>query len=238
MVSAAYDDTPAPGDGATSPADSPLEPGLERILTTAIDLFGRQGVKATSLRAIAEQAGVSPPLVIHHYGSKDGLRAACDERVLAFIRESKADTMRAGLGSHPIRIDAKIEHARPALRYIARTLSDASPGMNQFLDDLVEDAMGYTAEGVEAGLLHPSSDERARVIVLTLWSLGALVLHEHMQRLLGEDLLGDGDADRYTAATLELFSSGLLTERATRTFLPPSQGDTATSTTSTTEESA
>lgn len=216
---------PTPADAsAAEPApqgSAALEPGVERILTTAIDLFGRQGVKATSLRAIAEQAGVSPPLVIHHFGTKDGLRHACDERVLAFIRDSKHETMRAGLAGSPIRVDTKIEQARPALRYVARTLADASPGMNQFLDDLVDDALVYTAEGVESGLLHPSKDERARVVVLTLWSLGALVLHEHMHRLLGEDLLGDGDADRYTAATLELFGTGLLTERATQAFLPP-----------------
>ena len=207
-------------DPTSPPAEAP-ERGLERILTTAIDLFGRQGVKATSLRSIAEQAGVSPPLVIHHYGSKEGLREACDERVLAFVRESKHATMRAGLGASPIHLDAKVEEARPALRYIARTISDGSPRMNDFIDDLVEDAIGYTAEGVEAGLVQPSDDPRTRVVVLTLWSLGALVMHEHMQRLIGEDLLGDGDTTAYTRTTLELFSHGLLTERATQTFLPP-----------------
>lgn len=203
------------------PGLDPSEPGLERILTTAIDLFGRQGVRATSLRAIAEQAGVSPPLVIHHFGSKEGLRAACDDRVLAFIRTSKADTIRSGLGGSPIRIDARLEQSRPALRYIARTISDASPQMNQFIDDLVQDAVGYTDDGISAGLIQPSEDPRTRVVVLTLWSLGALVMHEHLQRLIGEDLLGDGDTAAYTRATLELLTRGLLTERAARTFLPP-----------------
>ena len=175
MVSHATDTTPA-------------EPGLERILTTAIDLFGRHGVKATSVRAIAEQAGVSPPLVIHHYGSKEKLREACDDRVLAFIRESKAETMRAGLGGPPIQVDTRVAQARPALRYLARTLSEGSPRLDEFVDDLVEDAVGYTAQGVETGLVLPSANPRARVIILTLGSLGALVLLEHMQRLLGEDL--------------------------------------------------
>ncbi|OLT18802.1 hypothetical protein BJF80_14565 [Serinicoccus sp. CUA-874] len=219
MVSHATDETPA-------------EPGLERILTTAIDLFGRHGVKATSVRAIAEQAGVSPPLVIHHYGSKEKLREACDDRVLAFIRESKAETMRAGLGGPPIQVDTRVAQARPALRYLARTLSEGSPRLDEFVDDLVEDAVGYTAQGVETGLVLPSANPRARVVILTLWSLGALVLHEHMQRLLGEDLIGEGSTDLYTQTMLELFSEGLLTERAKQAFI--FSGDTD----DTTEETA
>ena len=218
-------------DPTSPPAEAP-ERGLERILTTAIDLFGRQGVKATSLRSIAEQAGVSPPLVIHHYGSKEKLREACDDRVLAFIRESKAETMRAGLGGPPIQVDTRVAQARPALRYLARTLSEGSPRLDEFVDDLVEDAVGYTAQGVETGLVLPSANPRARVVILTLWSLGALVLHEHMQRLLGEDLIGEGSTDLYTQTMLELFSEGLLTERAKQAFI--FSGDTD----DTTEETA
>ena len=37
--------------------------------------------------AIAQDAGVSPGLVLHHFGTKDALRAACDEHVLRQIRE-------------------------------------------------------------------------------------------------------------------------------------------------------
>ena len=189
-------------------------------------------MKATSVRAIAEQAGVSPPLVIHHYGSKEKLREACDDRVLAFIRESKAETMRAGLGGPPIQVDTRVAQARPALRYLARTLSEGSPRLDEFVDDLVEDAVGYTAQGVETGLVLPSANPRARVVILTLWSLGALVLHEHMQRLLGEDLIGEGSTDLYTQTMLELFSEGLLTERAKQAFI--FSGDTD----DTTEETA
>lgn len=212
----------------------PSEPALARILTTAIDLFGRNGVKATSLRAIAERAGVSPPLVIHHFRTKEGLREACDARVLDLIRESKAQTMRAGLGGPPVPIDTRLEEARPALRYLARTLSEGSPRMNQFIDDLVEDAVGYTQQGVDAGLVRPSANARSRVVVLTLWSLGALVLHEHLHRLLGEDLLGDGDTSVYTATTLELLTDGLLTDRVATAFVLPHHVDPPT----TSEESA
>ena len=51
----------------------------DRILDAALDLFGAQGFSGTSIKAVAQQAGVSPALVIHHFGSKDALRAACDD---------------------------------------------------------------------------------------------------------------------------------------------------------------
>ena len=49
-----------------------------RIRDSAIVYFGRHGFQSATVRAIAADAGVSPALVIHHFGSKDGLREACD----------------------------------------------------------------------------------------------------------------------------------------------------------------
>ena len=56
-----------------------------RIRDAAIAVFGEQGF-STGVRAVAAAAGVSPGLVNHHFGSKDGLRAECDAHVLEAIR--------------------------------------------------------------------------------------------------------------------------------------------------------
>lgn len=45
----------------------------EAILAVARERFGERGYDATSLRAIATEAGVDPALVIHYFGSKEGL---------------------------------------------------------------------------------------------------------------------------------------------------------------------
>ncbi|MDX3642551.1 helix-turn-helix domain-containing protein [Streptomyces sp. MB09-02B] len=64
--------------------------GVERrraMVDAAITLFSRQGVRGTGVAAIAEQAGVTPSALIHHFGSKDGLVQAvleeADRRALA-----------------------------------------------------------------------------------------------------------------------------------------------------------
>lgn len=48
----------------------------ERILTSARELFARNGIDRTSIRAIATAADVDPALVHHYYGTKTQLFAA------------------------------------------------------------------------------------------------------------------------------------------------------------------
>ncbi|WP_164478661.1 TetR/AcrR family transcriptional regulator [Mycolicibacterium stellerae] len=48
----------------------------ERILASARELFARNGIDKTSIRAIAADAGVDPALVHHYFGTKTQLFAA------------------------------------------------------------------------------------------------------------------------------------------------------------------
>ena len=184
-----------------------------RIRDAAIARFAEHGIAATRLKAIAEDVGVSQPLVIHHFGSKEGLRRACDEYVVATIREGKRASMAAGRGLDPLEAIRKFQKGPPLLKYLARTLTERSPDVAALIDELLEDAVGYMAEGVDSGLLKPSEYPRARAAVLLLWQLGALVLHEHAERLMGVDLTGDADQlmDWWMPAA-EILAKGVLDE--------------------------
>jgi AcrR family transcriptional regulator len=48
----------------------------DRILASARELFARNGIDKTSIRAVAAAAGVDPALVHHYYGTKTKLFAA------------------------------------------------------------------------------------------------------------------------------------------------------------------
>ncbi|MFN8546134.1 MAG: TetR/AcrR family transcriptional regulator [Candidatus Binatia bacterium] len=53
--------------------------GRERILAVAVRCFSELGYEGTTTAAVARDAGVTQPLVHHHFGSKEGLwRAAMD----------------------------------------------------------------------------------------------------------------------------------------------------------------
>jgi AcrR family transcriptional regulator len=49
----------------------------ERILTSARRLFAQQGYERASMRVIARAAGVDPSLIVHYFGSKQGLLEEC-----------------------------------------------------------------------------------------------------------------------------------------------------------------
>jgi AcrR family transcriptional regulator len=187
-----------------------------RIRDAAITEFAANGVAGTSVRTIATAAGVSPGLVIHHFGSKDDLRVACDEHVAGLIRDLKSDAMTAGTGLDVAASFRQIGDI-PAAKYLAKTLVDGSPHVAQLVDELVNDAADYIAKGVASGMLKPSDYSRERTAILMIWSLGALVLHEHLERLIGIDITANFSQDpkavtSYMAPILELYSQGFVTE--------------------------
>ncbi len=49
----------------------------ERILTSARQLFSQHGYDRASMRMIAADAGVDPSLIVHYFGSKEGLLEQC-----------------------------------------------------------------------------------------------------------------------------------------------------------------
>ena len=48
-----------------------------RLIDVALHLFARRGVDGVSIAEVAVAAGASKANVMHHFGSKDGLYAAC-----------------------------------------------------------------------------------------------------------------------------------------------------------------
>ncbi len=202
-----------PSVAATPPPAEDDRTGRARIRDAAIELFGVRGVDGTSLKLIAEAAGVSQPLIVHHFGSKEGLRSACDHHIAEVVRAGKYAAMAQGPSLDPLAAIRDATAGRSVLRYLARTLGDGTPGVADLLDEMVDDAVAYMAEGERTGLIRPSRDPRGRAVVLTLWSLGLLTLHEHAERLLGIDLLGDGeDLEPYVLPVLEMLTEGVLTE--------------------------
>jgi AcrR family transcriptional regulator len=203
-----------------------------RIRDAALVRFAADGVAATSVRAIAADADVSPALVIHHFGSKDALRHACDKYVAAVTRERKREAMLAGSTFDPVAALRDHNDSGPLLRYLARTLVDGSPHVAELVDELVADAAAYMAEGVAAGTLRPTAHGYGRAAVLTLWSLGALVLHEHIERLLGVDLTAELDvrtAAAYVLPALDVLGHGVMTEEWTAQIQAAfADGDAAT----------
>lgn len=68
--------------------DSEAGDGRQRLLTAALKLFGEKGFNAVTVREIAAAAEVSIGLIKHHFGSKEGLRAAVDDAFMIQFEEA------------------------------------------------------------------------------------------------------------------------------------------------------
>ena len=90
---------------------------VARIRDAAIDQWGQHGFNV-GLRSIAEAAGVSAALVIHHFGSKEGLRKACDDYIAEEIRDSKTEALQSNDPAVWFGQLAEIEEFAPLVAYL------------------------------------------------------------------------------------------------------------------------
>ncbi|MDT5094322.1 MAG: hypothetical protein QOH60_3685 [Mycobacterium sp.] len=150
-----------------------------RIRDAAIEQFGEHGFDV-GLRSIAEAAGVSAALVIHHFGSKDALRKACDDHVAEEIRTSKSEALQSADPAGWFAQMAEIESYAPLMRYVVRSMQSGSELAKTLWRRMIENAEEYLEEGVRAGTLKPSRDPKARAKYLGLVGGGGFLLYLQM----------------------------------------------------------
>ncbi|MDX1745339.1 MAG: TetR family transcriptional regulator [Halobacteriales archaeon] len=160
-----------------------------RIRDAALARFPVDGYVGTTLRAIASDAGVSPALVLHHFGSKEGLRQACDSYVIDAMGRAKMESMRRGTYREAGPVAAAYRLVEPLLRYLAWTLRSGGEAATRIFDDLLDEVTRQLEEGQELGLVNAIDDPRRQAAVLVTMQLGGLILHEHYSRAMGVDTL-------------------------------------------------
>ena len=96
--------------------------------------------KPTAIAAIAAAAGVSPGLVIHHFGSKDNLHRACDEYIAETIRAAKSESIQTSDPATWLAQMAEIEQYAPMMAYLVRSLQDGGGMARELLEHLAADA--------------------------------------------------------------------------------------------------
>lgn len=184
------------------------------LRNSAIEVFALRGFEA-SVRDIAAHAGVTAGLITHHFGSKDNLRAECDLEVIRQYREIKSNGM-AMSPTQSMAMLAEVDEYAPMFVYILRSVRDGGAAGVEFLEHMIQEAIAFSAEGVEAGLVRPSRDPEARARYLVTSSLGGILLQLalHPQRELAD--VGPTVrkiVDEITLPTLELYTEGVLADR-------------------------
>lgn len=184
-----------------------------RIRDAALDLFGRDGFQRASVRAVAEAAGVSPALVLHHFESKAGLRDSCDAYLLASIAEGKRTTVADGTAPSLEAYLGAVGGAQPLLRYLARSVQDGGEAAQRVVDGLIEDTRTHLEAAERRGVVAASTDPRARAALLVSWGLSTLLLGPVLAKNLDAP---DGTAvvGRLARPALEIYTDGLFSDRS------------------------
>lgn len=172
----------------------------ETIVAAAMGRFARDGF-ATPLRAIAEDAGVSAPLIVHHFGSKQGLRDAVDDHVLALVDEKLRRFETGGFAAAASLVLPLYEQG-DLPRYLRRALAEGGPASRRLLESFVTTT--------EKALAHLGlADPRMTAGLLVTHSLGAILMADEIGDAVGVDLFSADGVPRWATAAIGIYRGDL-----------------------------
>ncbi|MEV5459578.1 TetR family transcriptional regulator [Streptomyces cellulosae] len=158
-----------PHDEAPRPARRDAEATKAAILRAARYFLARQAHADITLKAVAERAGVSPPLVLKYFGNKDAVFA----RVMSFEEDAAAllDAPLDDLGRHMVRhvLVSQREHGSDPLLRIA-----FAPLQGDHGDVLRANFRAQVTSRLAARLPGPDAGLRAELVLAALLGLGVM----------------------------------------------------------------
>ena len=182
-----------------------------RIRNAALEGFAREGVAATSIRDVAEAAGVSAGLVQHHFPTKAALRDAVNEYVLSLAREEfeqldpdPADAFEE-VGD---RITEFVRDHPLAFEYVARGVAEGDEAALGIFDTFVGIADAVLGRLADKGLLDPGLDLRWAALNVVVLNLGTVLFRQAVDRHLPEAFASEDGLQRWNRADTALFKGG------------------------------
>lgn len=188
--------------------------GRDSITKAALRAFGERGIEATSLRGVAKVAGVSPALIVHHFGGKEGLVAAVDEaalKVFSTAYDSEEGTADADLLRARAEQTARVMREHPDVcAYLGRALVEGTAGSARLFRLMVTGGRAEIDALAERGALREDADRLWATLqhFFLIWApLSFMPLLE--QEALDGPLLDERTLKRWVSANVDLLREGL-----------------------------
>jgi len=195
-----------------------VKSGREEIVDAAIRVFGESGIAATSLRQVARAAAVSPALVVHHFGGKEGLVAAVDEAVVGAFGDAYAGGGEVGAAAEGAADllreravqTARVMRERPDLcAYLGRALVERTAGGSALFRAMVAGGRAEVDSLAEQGALRLDSDRLWATLQHFFLIWAPLSFMPLLEETLGGPLLEPEQLDRWVEANVRLLEEGL-----------------------------
>ena len=169
----------------------------ERILTEATRLFGAQGFAGTSIQAIADAVGITKPTLVYHFGSKDGLREAVLDALMAHWRAEVPRLLSAASAGGP-RLDSLLlaffdffrrdpDRARLLLRESLDRPAELAARLRRDLQPYTGLLTQAITVGQAQGLLRPDVDPHAFTVLVIQAALGVVATASHTAALVSPE---------------------------------------------------
>ncbi|MYW92740.1 TetR/AcrR family transcriptional regulator [Amycolatopsis rubida] len=176
-----------------------------RIRDAAMRHFGEHGFERATIRGIAVEAGVSLGLVRHHFGSKQALREACDAHLIKLLRQLNdqvPDDLAASVTANPVAA-ARVA-VGPYRDYLVRALVEG--GVAPLFDEMVELGTSRLVATDRQRTDPPTVDPKVRAAIGTAMALSITVLHQHVSRAAGIDILSPAGDNMLARALIDIYS--------------------------------
>lgn len=149
-----------------------------QVLTTASRLFAERGFEATTVQAVADDVGVTKQAVLHHFPSKEQLRDAVLDAIVAHWNETlprlllaataSEDRFEAVLGELRRFFSTDPDRARLVLREVLDRPEQTSRTLRGPLRAWLNAIAGYIRAGQEHGKHWDDVDPEAYVVLVLL----------------------------------------------------------------------
>jgi TetR/AcrR family transcriptional regulator len=213
----------APRAGGSSPRPSRTKPGAGRgeILEAATREFTNRGYAGATTAGIARRAGLTQPLVHHHFGSKRGLWTAVLEALFRDLEtevsatvSATRDAPRAARLEALLRALARFSGRRPEL---ARIIQTESGGGSEVFEELYDRFLGrwvrFYAREVKDAVLDGAArrlDARLAYFALVGAATALFAEPETARRAFGLDVRREATIERHADTVVDLLLRGFL----------------------------
>ncbi|UKD54823.1 TetR/AcrR family transcriptional regulator [Amycolatopsis sp. FU40] len=176
-----------------------------RIRDAAMRHFGEYGFERATIRGIAVEAGVSLGLVRHHFGSKQALREACDAHLIKLLRQLNdqvPEDLATSVTANPVAA-ARIA-VGPYRDYLVRALVEG--GVAPLFDEMVDLGTSRLVAADRQRTDPPTVNPKVRAAIGAAMALSITVLHQHISRAAGIDILSPAGDNMLARALIDIYS--------------------------------
>jgi AcrR family transcriptional regulator len=186
------------------------------ILDTAQELIARNGPEGLRLQEIAAAAGISHPLILHHFGSREGLVRALVQEAVAELRDKLIAAMGSAESSLEQEFDQVFDAYRDGLAQRLAWLATIDPsgdtvGPATIMRDIADSLHARRTAAAPAGATPDRADTEMLVHLIAVAAFGDAIVGRRLWR--SAELPAADDTDRRFRAWLAALIRDFWTRR-------------------------